>query len=93
MINLIDILLYSLIAAFFTYFHNGLYKYNKTLLVVICSIFIETILYKFIPYEYYFKIHIWFIIIIVWSLIIYTFYLKYNSNQYQNGKKECRRTK
>ena len=93
MINLIDILLYSLVAALATYFHNGLYEYNKTLLVVICSIFFETILYKIVPIELYFNIHILFIIVIVWSLIIYTFYLKYNSKQYKNGKKECRRTK
>ena len=42
MTSLIDILLYSLIAALATYFHNGLYNYNKTLLVVICSVFFET---------------------------------------------------
>ena len=93
MTNLIDILLYSLIAALATYFHNGLYDYNKTLLVVICSVFIETVLYKIVPIELYFNIHILFIIIIIWSLVIYTFYLKYISTQYKNGKKQCRRSK
>ena len=93
MTNLIDILLYSLIVALATYLHNGLYKYNKTLFVVICSIFIETILYKFIQYEYYFKVHIIFIIIVVWGLMIYSFYLKYLSNEYKKGNKECRRIK
>lgn len=81
MINLIDVLLFSLIFALTTMIHNKLYVYNKTLFIVVCTLLIETILYKIVPTEIYYFAHIWIIIIIVWGLIIYTFRLKYISSK------------
>ena len=92
MTNLIDILIFSVVAALATYFHNGLYEYNKTLLVVICGILFESLFYRVCPIGLYAELHVGFIIVMVWLLIIYTFYLKYNSNQYKCGKKNCRRS-
>lgn len=85
---MLNILLFSLLCALSTIFHNKLYIHNKTLTVITVVGVGMVLLSKVIPEEYWQTIHLSILIVTVWGLIIYSFFLKKDSNQCRRRRED-----